>query len=232
MFIKWIVPNNLERLTYLGGVHKDDPMSCMSILHGDITTESSLWCASEEADDRMMVHVNHAVLKGFENIVIASQDTDVLVTALYNHKFHWSTTNLWILYGSNSNPDILSVNELTDVLDTSVVGILPAAHALTGCDSTSKVSTKNNLIKHVTDGKYNRYIENFGIEDLDKDMIAAAEFFLVRLFSDVEDVKTFNDLRYSVYHKNSANLDLGKLPCTSNAIEQHIKKLIFNVKDG
>ena len=58
--------------------------------------------------------------------------------------------------------------------------------------------------------------EYIPINYLDNDMIAAAEFFLVRLFSDVEDVKTFNDLRYSVYHKNSANLDLEKLPCTSS----------------
>ena len=61
-------------------------------------------------------------------------------------------------------------------------------------------------------------------------MIAAAEFFLVRLFSDVEDVKIFDDLRYSVYHKNSANLDLEKLPCTSNAIEQHIRNAYFQCR--
>ena len=114
--------------------------------------------------------------------------------------------------------------ELADTLDPSVVSILPAAHALTGCDTTSKISTKNNLIKHVMNGKHNSYIESFGKKELDNDMIAAAEFFLVRLFSDVEDVKTFNELRYSVYHKNSANLDLEKLPCTSIAIELHIRR--------
>lgn len=37
----------------------------------------------EEADEKIMLHINHAVMNGFKNIYVISSDTDVIILALY-----------------------------------------------------------------------------------------------------------------------------------------------------
>ena len=40
----------------------------------------------EEADERMMLHVNHAKKKGVESVLVCSKDTDVFVSLLYHQQ--------------------------------------------------------------------------------------------------------------------------------------------------
>ena len=52
-----------------------------------------------------------------------------------------------MLCGQGTSSRAVPIHEFRHVLHSTTVDVLPAAHALTGCDSTSKVSTKNALIK-------------------------------------------------------------------------------------
>ena len=77
-------------------------------------------CNHEEADTRMVVHVMDSLEKGFNDIMIRTVDTDVIVILIGEfHTIHQS------------------FNTLSENLGRDKSRSLPPFHAFTGCDSTS-----------------------------------------------------------------------------------------------
>ena len=55
-----------------------------------------------------------------------------------------------------------------------------------------------------------------------------AEEYLIHCPSkSANNEKRFNDLRYSMYHQKSFQMDVEKLPCTSSIIQYHILRSYF-----
>ena len=52
-----------------------------------------------------------------------------------------------MIYGSGTNQRTIQINAMVDLLPIHLPEILPAVHALTGCDSTSTISTKLTALK-------------------------------------------------------------------------------------
>ena len=76
-FIKWLTEHysGIQPL-YFGGAHPDDIASCVKIVNGCITLDRLLKCDHEEADDRILFYVSHAIkVDRYQKIVIASPDT-------------------------------------------------------------------------------------------------------------------------------------------------------------
>lgn len=65
---------------------------------------------------------------------------------------------------------------------------------------------------------------SFGQSTMNAEMQTLAEKFLIRCISKDKNVKTFNQLRDTVYYKKSKELDLEKLPATSSSVSLHIKR--------
>ena len=84
IFIKWVTENQPDsRCIYLGGSHKDDVTICVRVENRNCTVERLLHCYHEEADDRIMCHVNHAVtVSNFQSVVVAPPDTGVFVCSI------------------------------------------------------------------------------------------------------------------------------------------------------
>ena len=104
-------------------------------------------CTHEEADDRMMIHVQDILCHRSHatSITLLSGGTDVLVCLLYDVSTNWrycGLTELWLIRNTGVKRSILPLHDICTALDNDLVKCLPALHALTGCDSTSKVSTK------------------------------------------------------------------------------------------
>ena len=114
------------------------------------------------------------------------------------------------------------VHSLYEQLPTNVANVLPAVHALTGCDTVSKVGTKRMILKASFD-HYN-LIQDFGKAPLSEDMMISAEKFLLRCICTDQHVSTFDDLRVEIYHKNSLKFDIERFPPSSNAVREHIKR--------
>ena len=105
--------------------------------------------------------------------------------------------------------------------------MIPAIHALTGCDTTSKVSTKKVAFACAQSDSVD-FIQTFAKQPLSENMINDAESFLVKCLSPKSiSVSTFDELRYIKYHSQSFNLDFEKLPTTSTSIRKHIKRAYF-----
>ena len=98
---------------YLGGVNYDDMTSCLKISNSQVSKQPLLKCNHEEADDRILFHVNHHGVRiaGFSKIVIASPDTDVFVNVVhhYSHWMYCALDELWIISGKSGSKQAFPV---------------------------------------------------------------------------------------------------------------------------
>ena len=66
-------------------------------------------------------------------------------------------------------------------------------------------------------------LDGFGISELSEEMFQAAETFLINCI-DKSKSKNFDELRMIIYNTYSKKLDLNKMPCSSIALREHIKR--------
>ena len=85
---------------------------CFNIINGSVSAELLLTCSHEEADDCIMFYANHAVKAGnFKNIVIASPDTDVFVSAIHQYSKLRNLTleELWFISGHSQSRSVVPI---------------------------------------------------------------------------------------------------------------------------
>lgn len=223
-FISWLVETyEDDKPVYLGGCHVDSKDSCYKLVNGEYIDVPSLKCSYDEADDRIMYHLNHAVQTDhFTCAHVAFADTDILVCLMYHH-LTWSRYGLreiWMHHAGNVTP----LHESVANLPEEVIRILPAIHALTGCDTTSKIGTKLQAFKAAQNPEY-RLLAEFGIRPLDEDMFNAVEHFLLDCMTRTANrsVNTFDQLRHDQYHSRGSTFSIDKFPCTSISLRMHIR---------
>ena len=125
----------------------------------------------------MMPHALYASHGPIKRIVVLSPDTDVFVLALhFSHKFiNVGITEIWIRLGLGVTARYVPLHILSTTLG-SICRILPACHALTGTDCTSKFGTKAAASKTNTD-----LLTNFGHDNIEL-CLASAEQYLVNVW--------------------------------------------------
>ena len=118
------------------------------------------------------------------------------------------------------------MHHCTEYLPLGVKSILPAIHALTGSDSTSKVSNKR--IAPSKAEYFAQQLQNFGKTPINDEMISTAETFLVScLARKSSNASTFKELRLEQYHKKAFKFDLEKIVPTSAKIRLHILRAYY-----
>ena len=90
----------------------------------------------EEADNRLLLHANHALkFSNYKKLIIASSDTNVLVNMM-QHFSYWIFSDLkelWVLSPNKaSQKQVIPVYKFVEELDGEVANVLPALHPLTG----------------------------------------------------------------------------------------------------
>lgn len=189
-------------------------------------------CTHEEADDRIMFHI-HDILSnqsGPTSITVYTGDTDVFVCLLYHITVNWRNLGLqelWLIRNSGVKRSILPLHDISTALGDEVTRCLPALHALTGCDTTSKVSTKAAALKAISKPEQSSLILNFDHLPLTDDAVRMAELFLVKCLKPSTDLETFNDLRVDAFNSNALKLDFEKTPCTSVNARKHILRAYY-----
>ena len=89
----------------------------------------------EEADRRMILHAEDCS-RNHQRTVVQSLDTDVAVLCI--HAYHHMRSNqLWFHTGVKDKLRFLPIHRLAEKLGEDLCKLLPAFHALTGCDTTS-----------------------------------------------------------------------------------------------
>jgi hypothetical protein len=123
-----------------------NPETVKMLIQNGMLDCSCLVSTQEEADTRITLHALYSDKLYQENnvqgrIVVKSPDTDVLVHLVHYFPSMKNTSELWFQTGLiPSTKDCrryIPVHELCKSLNSVVCEILPAAPALTGCDTTS-----------------------------------------------------------------------------------------------
>ena len=153
---------------------------------------------------------------------MAATDTDIFISLLYHYQ-QWVYEDLqeiWMLHSQGVSSRALSIPKIAETLESDVISVLPAVHALSRCDSTSKIGSKKTALKVLEGGLVESLLE-FGRQPLSENHVSNAENFLVKCYNQKANAKTFDDLRYKEYHSKAFNFDLEKLLPTSNSIYKH-----------
>ena len=119
----------------MGGAIPDSITSCVKVCGGHTSSQGLLKCFHEEANDRTMIHISHAVrVMNFQKVIVASPNTDVFVNLVYRFTrwIYAALEQLWIISGKKESNNAIPSHVLGERLDDSIIEILPAIHALTG----------------------------------------------------------------------------------------------------
>ena len=192
-------------------------------------------CTHEEADDRMMFHVQDILcrLGQHTSITLSSGDTDVFVCLLYHFVVNWShlgLDELWLIRNSGLKRSILSLKKICLSLGEELIKCLPALHALTGCDTTSKIATKLAALNAIRIPESIPLLANFDRPQLTDNEIKLAENFLVKCLKPSTYLETFDELRIDTFDNNALKLDFEKTACTSTNIKMHIKRSYYQMQ--
>ena len=145
--------------------------------------ELLLRCTREEANDRTMFHFSHGLKVGkFKSIVTASPDTDVFVYSIHNYGKLMCFGLGEFLTGLSTSRTFVPVHEAVDTLESNMIEILPAVHALTGCDSTSAIVSRKSALRVAKTIGF-EYLHSSGTIESTNRIIANAENFLVKCIS-------------------------------------------------
>ena len=83
----------------------------------------------------------------YGSVVIASPDTHIFASTLHNFckLKYFDLEELWFVSGRGNSGTFFSIHDLTNYLNSHLVEILPAIHALTGIDTASKFGTNSEV---------------------------------------------------------------------------------------
>ena len=104
---------------------------CCQVAHNGAMKEvSCLPSDLEEADTRIIPHINHIVQKSKKRAVVLSNDTDVFALLLhYVHRFiDMGLAEMWIRYGTGENIRFIHIHLLYEILGSCMSSAVMKAH--------------------------------------------------------------------------------------------------------
>ena len=75
-------------------------------------TDGLQTCSHEEADTRMLLHINYTTNSGFKTIMIRTVDTDVVMLAVAHFQGLPNLEQLWIAFGTGNDFRYISIPEI------------------------------------------------------------------------------------------------------------------------
>ena len=177
----------------------------------------------------MMIHAQHAVAQGFRKLLFVTADTDVLVLCLFHckHLMALGVCEIWMRTGVDDSTRNIPIHLLLETLGPQLCSVLPAVHAITGADYTSKFSNK----KAGLNCNPIEYLTSFATSPDDCAMpnsMNKAEEYLVQLWKRGSSCKTMDHLRLWLYHHSKTGFALSELPPTSRCAKGHLLRAYYH----
>jgi hypothetical protein len=195
-----------------------------------VSSVDELCSTQEEADTRLVLHAI-ALSRDHQRIIIRCDDTDVLVLLLY-YSSMGSLANEVYMHAGHSGKFVtkerfIPVHQISTKLG-SVCKSLPAAHALSGCDTTSslyKLGKKTAYSALTKNAEALQSLEAF--DDVPKFLDAARRFVLFMHGKKTKNLNSLNDLRFML--ATTTDKPATMLPPTEDAFEQHVLRAQYQV---
>ena len=169
-----------------------------------------LCCQHEEADTRVVFHMNHIKTAKTETyLTVRANDTDILIILLYHIANEENVPNVWMDLGfsKNNSRRYIDVTTLANNLGKAVCCALPALHAFTGCDYTASFLRKGKLrpfeILQTSTEFQNAFSKLGSNEELAQEILNTLESFVCTLYGKSK-IESVNIARYALFRQNSA----------------------------
>ena len=217
------LPEN-KALIIVGGY--PDGEVVRKITHKEGRYMKDLFSTHEEADTRMILHAIH--VSYFPRTIIRCDDTDVLVLLLYYQSRGELSKDVYMHTGHSgkfvSRERFIPVTKIAEAVGKEFCSVLPAAHAITGCDTTSSIfklgkrTAYTILLKHEDTLKP---LTKFHSPDVDAGLEAARKLVLLMYEKGMKHkaCETLNELRFQM--ATSTDKSVSSLPPTDDAFTQH-----------
>ena len=166
-----------------------------------IENVDSLESNKEEADARLLLHVNHAANSGYTSVTVIADDTDVMILCLaFVHQIY---CDIYIGCGNKNRTKLLSINKIASTLGKEVCESLLGYHAYTGCDTVSAFSGQGKLkgLKLVTQSKdFQRAFKDMGrLWTLSDEVFTILQEFTCNMYAARSPICEVNKLRYQLW---------------------------------
>lgn len=182
----------------------------------------------EEADHRIIPHINWSLLNGMKSITVVSSDTDVLVLLIHYYRAFSSNglQKLWLRVGKGDKRRFIPVHILIQKIPDALIDVILPAYVGTGCDYISRLGTKHGALE----ADPAKYLTGFLHHDpTEKEFICNSEEYLVKVLKKNSTAKTFDALRFEEYLKGKTVLELP--PTSYSIVHGHLPRWYNIVKD-
>lgn len=200
------------------------------------TGQSMGSCDHEEADTRMLVHLQDALDTSSTTCLVRTVDTDVVVIII--GKFHALTANhpaadIWIAFSSGKNFVYIHINTICNDLGRNRAMALPIFHCFTGCDTTSAFLGRGKKSAWQAWKAYPEVTEAFHyiVSHPHLQITAEAqhfqllEQFSVILYDKTSDLKLVNEARRELFCQKNKTME--NITPTQDALLQHCKRDVY-----
>ena len=196
----------------------------------DINKELLSPCTHEEADYRMILHVNDMVRNNMKNIIVKTVDSDVVIICCsYFHEIVGLQT-LWIAFGKGKDLKYIPVHDIAKAFGAEKSKGLLFFHAFTGCDSNSSFYDQGKKKPWAVWKENSEFTTIFNQlsstpEQITDDVLSVVEKFVVKIYCSQLTCTTVNSARLEMF-KYLAK-DFPQIPPTKDALLQHLKRGAF-----
>ena len=196
---------------------------------GNLSISDIAPCTHEEADNRIMLHVKHAVANSHTKVTIKTVDSDVVVIALSWYRHISNIKELWIEFGTGKHRRYIPIHKLSEHLTPPIAEALPFFHAFTGCDTVStfagigKRSAWNAWMKyHDVDETFIK-LGNHQCSSLIQNKVSdELQRFVCLMYDRTTTTSNVDDCRRILFTKK--NQAIQNIPPTLDALIQHTKR--------
>ena len=184
-------------------------------------------CTHEEADTRMLLHVEDATKQGYTKVSIRTVGTDVVVLAVAAAQ-RLSIDELWVAFGTGKSFRFLAAHEMAQALGPDKCRGLPAFHAFTGCDTVSSFGGRSKNTAWETWKVCDEVTAIFyalgatPTPSIVDDSLDTLEHFVVLLYDRTSNHEHVNDARKQLFTQKGRAIDA--LPPTREALGPHIRR--------
>ena len=188
-------------------------------------------CNHEEADTRIIIHVQDSLQRGSNTIMVCTVDTDIIVILIghfYALREQNPNTDIWVAFGTGKQFCYYHINTIFANLGLEKSQALPPFHAFTGCDTTSSFFGKSKKSAWLAWDSYPEatraflHIAQHPYEpiDLSSQHFLILERFTVVLYHKSSSLSSVNEARREMFCKKNKLLE--NISPTQDTLFQHV----------
>lgn len=193
-------------------------------------------CNHQEADTRLVFHLQDALKQGSLSCLVRTVDTDVIVILIGKfyqiQKLH-PKADIWVAFGTGKNFSYIHVNVIAQSLRKENCTALPMFHSFTGCDTVSSFFGKGKKAgwmawksyPEVTAAFNNFTTKPFSPVDIHSESFKILERFTIIMYQRSSWIESVNEARREMFCQQNKAMEY--IPPTQSALLEHTKRAVY-----